>query len=410
MEQPVLPRLRTNLEFIASPVPDRPGLLIRDPYRYSDTTLIIPPPLVPLLGFFDGIGTSAELRAELGALSGDVRAAAFEKQLLDSLNDAGFLENEIYFALRDVRHREFAAEPLRHPAHAGSAYPDDPAELRKMMGGYFESAIKPPPKPGLIGLAAPHASPDASWESYRDAYQLLGPEHQDKTFIILGTSHYGAPERFGLTRKKYVTPAGESNTDTAIVDLLEKRAPDAVLMEDYCHSTEHSIEFQVAFLQHVCGAAVKVVPILCGPYVESLLHGGAPEKNDNVHRFLDVLAELQTREGNRLMWVLGIDMAHIGRRYGADFTAEANSGKMLEVEAQDHARIREVEQGNAEGFWGLVQQNRDELNWCGSAPLYTFLRAVPEARGRMLRYQQWQIDPQSVVSFAALEFSQGRVG
>ena len=49
-----LPRLRTNLDFMPSPVPDRPGLLIRDAYRYSDATLIIPPELVESLRCFDG--------------------------------------------------------------------------------------------------------------------------------------------------------------------------------------------------------------------------------------------------------------------------------------------------------------------------------------------------------------------
>jgi hypothetical protein len=49
--------------------------------------------------------------------------------------------------------------------------------------------------------------------------------------------------------------------------------------------------------------------------------------------------------------------------------------------------------------------NGDELNWCGYSALYTFARALPRARGRILRYEQWNIDPQSVVSFASLEFS-----
>jgi MEMO1 family protein len=42
---------------------------------------------------------------------------------------------------------------------------------------------------------------------------------------------------------------------------------------------------------------------------------------------------------------------------------------------------------------------------CGSAPLYTFLKAVPGARGKLLRYEQWNIDEQSVVSFAGMSFS-----
>jgi len=52
-----------------------------------------------------------------------------------------------------------------------------------------------------------------------------------------------------------------------------------------------------------------------------------------------------------------------------------------------------------------VQEKRDDLKWCGSAPLYTFLKALPGARGELLRYEQWNIDPQSVVSFAGIAFT-----
>ena len=51
-----------------------------------------------------------------------------------------------------------------------------------------------------------------------------------------------------------------------------------------------------------------------------------------------------------------------------------------------------------------MQENRDDLKWCGSSPLYTFLRAVPQAHGNLLRYEQWNIDEQSVVSFAGMAF------
>jgi hypothetical protein len=63
-----------------------------------------------------------------------------------------------------------------------------------------------------------------------------------------------------------------------------------------------------------------------------------------------------------------------------------------------------VAAGDGDGFWELVQRHRDELRWCGASPLYTFLRAVAPASGRLLRYEQWNIDEASVVSFAALSF------
>jgi hypothetical protein len=51
-----------------------------------------------------------------------------------------------------------------------------------------------------------------------------------------------------------------------------------------------------------------------------------------------------------------------------------------------------------------VQENHDDLKWCGSAPINTFLKAFRQARGELLRYQQWNIDDQSVVSFAGMRF------
>jgi len=63
--------------------------------------------------------------------------------------------------------------------------------------------------------------------------------------------------------------------------------------------------------------------------------------------------------------------------------------------------------GDSGGFWDLVQENRDDLKWCGSSPIYTFLKAVPQARGRLRRYEQWNIDEQSVVSFAGISFARG---
>lgn len=77
---------------------------------------------------------------------------------------------------------------------------------------------------------------------------------------------------------------------------------------------------------------------------------------------------------------------------------------MAAVAARDQNRINSVTQADADAFWNQVQENQDDLKWCGSSPIYTFLKVVPGARGTLRRYQQWNIDEQSVVSFAALTF------
>src|SRR5262249_39163833 len=141
----------------------------------------------------------------------------------------------------------------------------------------------------LAGVAAPHVSPEGGIACYAAAYKALPPDLGDRTFVILGTSHYGEPDRFGLARKPFTTPLGVARTDTRLVDHLARTADGAVHVEDYCHAVEHSVEFQVVFLQHLYGPDVRIVPVLCGAFVDGPAGGKPPESNEHVARFLDSL-------------------------------------------------------------------------------------------------------------------------
>lgn len=400
----MLPRLRTNLDFFPSPLPGKPGLVMRDPFQYSDVTLIVPPALVGCLEFFDGARTEAEMREYLVRLTGDLEAGDLARHLMDTLSGAGFVDDEVFSQRKQEAERAFASAPVREATQAGSGYPAESAALAGTLRGYLQGDGASGTSAPLLAIAAPHVSPFGGVASYRAAYSALQPAGAERTFVILGTSHYGAPERIGLTRKPFVTPLGETVTDTAVVDALSRDAGAAAMMEDYCHAVEHSIEFQVIFLQHLFGPRICIVPVLCGPYARSLYQGGVPEDDEKVRRMLGALGNLAAREGERLAWVLGVDMAHVGRRYGDEMQATADSNEMEQVARRDRARIARMEAGDARGFWELVQENRDDLRWCGSAPIYTFLKAVPQARGSLLHYQQWNIDEHSVVSFAGMRF------
>ena len=399
----VLPPLRFNLDFMPSSDPAKPGLYIRDPYHYSDASLLVPPPLVQALECFDGQQSTLDLRAELVRMTGEIDVGDLEKHLFDALDEAGFLENDRYRELKTKREASFFLETTREPGFAGSAYPDNPG----MLAGLLTARVGGPRgTSSVVGIAAPHASPDGGWGTYRAAYQSLpsAEEARDRTFVVLGTSHYGAPERFGLTRKRFATPFGLAQTNARLIDELERGAKEAIRMEDYCHAVEHSIEFQVIFLQHLYGPDVRILPILCGPFVKSIYEGGLPEQSEPVARFFDSLGNIGAREGNRLFWVLGVDMAHMGRRYNDPLRATANLGEMVAIEQRDRARIARIASGDIRGYWSLVQDSHDDLKWCGSAPFYTFMKVMPFLSGELLNYHQWQIDPQSVVSFGAMRF------
>jgi MEMO1 family protein len=401
-----LPTLRRGLELQPSPVPDRPGLLVRDPLGYSETTLIIPPPLVPCLTCFDGRHSELDLRQLLVQATGDLKVGGLIRHLVETLASSGFLEDEVAARQRAEREREFRETAVRVAAHAGAAYPDEAEALRVALDGHLRAgeADPLPERTGLCGIAAPHVSLEGGSAAYGAAYRGLETSLADRTFVVLGTSHHGELDGFGLTRKPFVTPLGETTVDLELVDALEKCR--AVRVEDYCHRMEHSIEFQVVFLQHVVGPGVRLLPILCGPFSSTQL-GGYPEDNEGLQELFAALAEIQRSRGERLFWVLGIDLAHLGRRYGDRTRARAGQGVMRGVEVQDRERLARVTAGDAHGFWQSVQREGDPLNWCGSSPLYTFLEAAQPVSGQLLRYEQWNIDPDSVVSFAALAFHRG---
>src|SRR6516164_2837465 len=88
-----LPRLRMNLDFMPSPSPEHPGLFIRDPYKYSDAMLVIPPPLIECLQCFDGHQSELDLRAALVRITGELDVGELQQNLIGTLSKAGFLED-----------------------------------------------------------------------------------------------------------------------------------------------------------------------------------------------------------------------------------------------------------------------------------------------------------------------------
>ena len=325
-----------NLDFMPSPAPDHPGLFIRDPYSYSDAMLIIPPVLVECLQCFDGRQTDLDLRATLVRITNDLEVGEIQQHLVQTLSDAGFLEDESLRRMQQSAGSEFAAAPVREPAHAGSAYPGGAGALRETMAKYMAGAGNPRAD-GLFAIAAPHVSPEGGWQSYRAAYSVLGAEASRPHLRHPGTSHYGEPERFGLTRKSFAHPARRSVDGPRLVDWLAARGGARSQMEDYCHSVEHSIEFQVVFLQHMLGPGVRILPILCGSYARSIYAGRrSPRTTTSVQRFFGrARRTAATAKATACCWVLGVDMAHMGARYGDQFQRVAERGADGEVRSRD---------------------------------------------------------------------------
>src|SRR5690348_15833508 len=96
-----------------SPAEDRPGLLIRDSFRYYDAVLIIPPALVRFHELFDGEHTESDLRYALFRATGELDLGPPITHLTYALSDSGFLENDHFELLKQARHDEFASLAVR---------------------------------------------------------------------------------------------------------------------------------------------------------------------------------------------------------------------------------------------------------------------------------------------------------
>ena len=155
----ILPRLRADLDVMPSPSPEHPGLLLRDPYQYTDAVLVIPPGLIPALAFLDGEKTERNLLEFLAQHHGENIPGEIISHLVGTLRSQGFLQTEEYDRMKAARHAEFRDLPERRPSHAGSAYPDQPERLRREFDNYFKTASRSTDGNRLIGIAAPHVSP-----------------------------------------------------------------------------------------------------------------------------------------------------------------------------------------------------------------------------------------------------------
>ncbi|HXN84857.1 MAG TPA: AmmeMemoRadiSam system protein B [Candidatus Binataceae bacterium] len=403
------PRIRA-LEAFPVEQQEQTYICLRDPTGLAPEPILLGMGAYFIVTLFDG-------NSELRDIQGGFLRRFGENLPLDKLNDLiatldrGYFLDSPKFAERMNRVREdFRASPERSAIHAGACYAKDPAELTKEIEGFFA----PPEGPGaanpqrqageLAGLIAPHIDPRRGAAAYAHAYGQLKAFEAPELVIILGTSHYGGgPELFSATRKNYATPFGAVKTDQNFIDRLATRYRGGDLFADeLLHRNEHSIEFQALFLKWVLGNRnFTVVPILVSSFHEMVAMGSQPVNDSRVASFIDALGDELAQENRRALIVAGVDFAHVGRKFGDEFSVDESIAQR--VKREDMALIEFIKRGDAGGFFADIAKDRDARRICGLAPMYTQLELLRGHRGRLLKYGI-AMEPQtgSAVSFASL--------
>lgn len=396
------PKIRDDLEFFPAQSAGATVIMIRDRLGLVEEGKGVNPGLYKVMTMLDGTRSLRDLQLDLIRQQGGTLISIEEVEaLLAKLDSSYLLDSQRYREARKEIVANFSAQNIRYCSHAGLSYPKEEEELRRRLETILAAQQVPSfPDGKITALVAPHIDLEAGKRVYSNAYQAIKGLTPERV-IVLGVGHAMAKEMFSLTEKTFETPLGRVEADQKTVRELMKAGDTIVSRDDFAHRDEHSIEFQLIFLQHLLReSSFTMVPILCGSLV-SCLPEYTREKYQSVGGdFLRILADAAASEGTIL--IAGVDLSHVGPKFGHDMPA---SFIIDQSEKHDRQLLHFLCAGSADGLWSESARIEDRYNVCGFSALACLLETLPPSQGHLLGYEIFREDStRSAVSFAAAVF------
>ncbi len=262
----------------------------------------------------------------------------------------------------------------RKPAVAGMFYPGESAALRRELDRCLVDSEK---KKNAVGVVVPHAGYKYSGTV---AGQVYGQIQIPDKLIILSPNHTGDGAPYSLwPRGAWTTPFGPARVDEELASRFQKNC--ALLEEDEgAHRSEHSLEVQLPFLQHLKKDFSFVPVTLSYVTFEPCRQVGL------------ALAQTIRESKEPILIVASSDMNH----YQDQMTTEK----------KDAMAIEQILKRNPEGLYEAVRKNR--ISMCGIIPTTVMLVAANElgaTKAELIRHAtsgDVTGDYESVVGYAGL--------
>ncbi len=396
------PRLRNDLEFIPVQQGQQTFVLVRDHLGLVAQGTAVPFQLYELMVHLDGAKSVRDLQMLLMRLKGGVLVGTHEVEgILNQLDESYLLDSPRFRSARDRIVDEFVASPVRECVHCGQSYPSAPGDLESYLDRVLATATSETPgtQGHLAAIVAPHIDINVGSRGYASAYNVLKGRSTSR-IVILGVGHQMREGLFSLTEKDFNTPLGMVRCDKEWVRSLKEAGKDCVLKDDFPHRSEHSIEFQLLFLQHVLkGKEFKVIPILCGNLWTHLSPCERSTYLAETGEFLRAFEELLEEHKQETIVVAGVDLCHIGHKFGHQ---EPATSLEMEARAHDQALLDAMIRPDPERFWEESIRVKDRYNVCGFSALACMMEVLHASEGRLLHYEIWHEPPtRSAVSFCA---------
>jgi len=381
-------------------------IALRDQSGISPETLVISPDVFYLLQFCDGQHSFEDLQSEYLKIFSKFLQANNLRQVLEMLDEYFFLENDRFRERRQKIETDFVSQPVRPAAHAGTCYQAEPTKLKEQIAGFFKQAngIHRSFKGKEIkGMIAPHIDIRAGGVCYSYAYKALAEAHDIDCFVILGTGHSGLTNLYSVLAKDFATPFGLAKCDFDFIQQLKKNYPDAAYPEVLSHKTEHTIEFQLVFLQYLLQQKrpFTFVPILCSFSYHMLDAGQFKRESEIIDKFTYGLKRTIAEFDKKVCLVASVDFSHVGPQYGDQNSPDERF--MANVHKADKELITKIEAVDGDGFYKSVAGKQDQFRVCGFSPIYTMLKAIDAKTGHFLNSAETKMDEKnSTVTFASM--------
>lgn len=393
------PRLRGDLEFIPVSHQGERGVLVKDPLELISRPLFIKGGLLAFISLLDGTRGLHDIQLAMTRTRGGLFFSREEgERMLAELDRMFILDGPRYAAEKEKLAEAYRREKERKAFLAGRAYPDSPSGIREVLLNILEGGEALPEGERVRALIAPHISLDAGKGVYARAYSAIR-NAAPRRVVLMGTGHRLQDGIVCFTEKNFRTPLGLVQTDASAVSRMREKAGGIAAPDDLAHRSEHSLEFQLLFLQVLFGSDFTLLPLLMGSFREDMGEAGRAGDIEGVSSFIEELAEYIEEDDQGTMVVAGVDFFHIGLKFGHDSPA---SSLLWEAKRHDETLLKAVERGDPRSFWKANMEVKDRFHVCGFSALACLLELFSGCPAELLAYDVWhEEETRSAVSFAA---------
>ena len=404
------PALR-NVQYSPMKQGDEHYVVLWDPSGLSSEKLIIPLNFFYLFQFLDGEHSPEQIGIEYLKKYGEFLMPDKLDRLIADLDQKLFLEGNRYEAAKAAAVQAYREAPARKSRFAGKSYEADPQKLRAQLAGFFVSKEGPSSDPSdhqgksIKGLVAPNYEVNVAGPLYAWAYKALREAEAPDVYILLGTAHAGLSQPVAVTDKDFETPLGVVPVNRPLMEHIRSKGEDALFADELRHQTEHSIEFQLPFLQETVGTrqSISIVPVLSAFPPGCVMDPALKDVADQVERIVSLLKDAIAASGQRVCFIASANLAHIGLRYGDDKAPTDFS--FHRCMQSDLEMLKHVENVDALGFAEFLLKERDQRHVLGFSAIYLLLRLIEAEKGEVLRYDREIVDQfNSTITYASAAF------